>query len=95
MSDMREEQHKDEVISRAVKELKDEGEVRTGQLPGVTTYLSIREGMLFFRESLVIPKRCQAGAEWRVTPKRYVGPVLCANGTNRQTYPGNHWSNLT
>ena len=59
LSDMREDQRKDKVISDAYKEIAETGEVQTGQLKNVTRHLHIQEGILYFDERLVVPKRSQ------------------------------------
>ena len=50
---------KDHVVSHACEELTRTGEVLNGQLRKITSHLSIREGMLLFDDSLVVPKRSQ------------------------------------
>ena len=59
LSDMREDQRKDKVISDAYKEIAETGEVQTGHLKNVTRHLHIQEGILYFDERLVVPKRSQ------------------------------------
>ena len=65
LSDMREEQRKDHVISHACEELTRTGEVLNGQLRKITSHLSIREGVLYFDERLVVPKRSQRSPRGR------------------------------
>ena len=56
MRKMKSEQRKDRVIQEAIRQIREQGLVSSGQFKRVATLLSVKEGTLYFGTRMVVPK---------------------------------------
>ena len=54
-------QRRDQVTRRALQELREKGEARTGQLRKVASHLKERDGALLFNHRIVVPRELGQG----------------------------------
>ena len=66
MRKMKSEQRKDRVIQEAIRQMREQGLVSSGQFKRVATLLSVKQGTLYFGTRMVVPKVLQSETLQRV-----------------------------
>ena len=70
---MKSEQRKDRVIQEAIRQIREQGLVSSGQFKRVATLLSVKEGTLYFGTRMVVPKVLQSETLQRVHSEMHFG----------------------